>query len=299
MDEPSIGFIGAGTLATGLSLALEARDYHVVAVSSRSRSSAENLAGRIPGCDAATDPQQVVHRCRLVFVTTPDGVINDVASQVEWRRDQGVVHCSGALSLDVLEPAARRGALTGSIHPFQTLACLETEEEAVGRLEGATFAVEGQGWVRSCLETMVSRLGGRAVRLKEEDRALYHASGVLGCGYLVVLLKAAADIWQAMGVPEEEALPTVLDLAETTLRNISRSGVEASLTGPQVRGDVGVIRGHLETLEVRLPGLIPLYCCLLERSLPLVREKLSQEKLEAMERLSMDYLNRHVSSPRG
>ena len=210
-----------------------------------------------------------------------------------------MVHCSGAVSLGVLEPAAKRGALTGSFHPFQTLACLETPEEAVERLEGATFAVEGEGWVRGCLETMASRLGGRAVRLKGEDRALYHASGVLGCGYLVALLKAAADMWQAMGVPEEEALPAVLDLAGSTLKNVSRSGVGPSLTGPQVRGDIGVIRKHLETLDLRLPELIPLYCCLLEQSFPLVREKVSKEQLEAMERLSQEYLNRYFSSTRG
>ena len=146
---------------------------------------------------------------------------------------------------------------------------------------------------------MASRLGGRAVRLKGEDRALYHASGVLGCGYLVALLKAAADMWQAMGVPEEEALPAVLDLAGSTLKNVSRSGVGPSLTGPQVRGDIGVIRKHLETLDLRLPELIPLYCCLLEQSFPLVREKVSKEQLEAMERLSQEYLNRYFSSTRG
>ena len=137
MDDSSVGFIGAGTLATGLSLGLAARGYPVAAVSSRRRSSAETLGGRIPGCDAVADPQEVAYRCRLVFITTPDDVINEVASKVEWRRDQGVVHCSGAVSLGVLEPAAKRGALTGSFHPFQTLACLETPEEAAERLEGA------------------------------------------------------------------------------------------------------------------------------------------------------------------
>ena len=116
-------------------LALADRGYQVVAVSSRSRSSAEDLAARIPGCEPLAGPQELADRCHLVFITTPDEIINQVASRVGWRRGQGVIHCSGAEPLDILEPAARLGALTGSFHPFQTFACLETPEEAVERLE--------------------------------------------------------------------------------------------------------------------------------------------------------------------
>ena len=78
--NPDIGFIGAGALGKGLALALAARGYPVAAVSSRSMSSARDLADRIAAgshnryCDALASPQEVADRCRLVFITTPDGV---------------------------------------------------------------------------------------------------------------------------------------------------------------------------------------------------------------------------------
>ena len=235
----------------------------------------------------------------LVFIATPDEVINQLASQVEWRRGQGVVHCSGAESLDILEPAARRGALTGSFHPFQTLACLETSEEAVKRLEETTFSVEGCGWLLGTLQGIAAGFGGKCVNLGPEDRAIYHASAVMSCGYLVALLKSAADMWEAMGVPQEEALPIILPLATSTLANLSRAGIGASVTGPTARGDATTLRRHLEALEERLPRLIPLYCSLSQASLPLAKERLSAEKLEAMEQLIEDYLRRYLSLTQG
>ena len=294
MDDLRIGFIGAGVLGRGLSLALSTRGYRVAAVSSRSRRSAEDLAARIPGSEALEGPQQVADRCQLVFITTPDEVIGQVASQAVWRRGQGVVHCSGAESVNVLDPAARLGASTGSFHPFQTLACVDTPEEAAARLSGATFAVEALDWLRDFLRDLASRLGGKSILVRPEDRPIYHASAVMACGYLVALIKAATDMWGAMGVPPGEALSTILPLAKSTLANLSSDGMEASVTGPLVRGDTAIVQGHLEALESRLPRLVPLYCTLSQESLPFAGEGVGPNKLEAMERLIKGYARKYA-----
>ena len=55
-------------------------------------------------------------------------------------------------------------------------------------------------------------IGGRPLSMEPEDRALYHASAVLCCGYLIVLGKAAADLWQEMGIPRDEALSAIRPL---------------------------------------------------------------------------------------
>ena len=299
MDDPVIGFIGAGAVGKGLALGLASSEYRVLAVSSRSLASAQGLAARIPGCEALSDHQQVADRCDLIFITTPDEAIGQVASQVLWHRGQGVVHCSGAESLEILEPAAGAGAITGSFHPFQTFACLETPEEAVERMEGTTFSVEGRGWVLDTLKEMASRLGGRAILLSPEDRAIYHASAVMSCGHLVALVKAAVDVWESMGVPQEEALPIILPLARSTLINVSRAGVYASLTGPIARGDTTTLSAHLQALESRLPRLIPLYCALSGESLSLAGDGVSREKLDEMDRMFNDYMAGHVSETPG
>ena len=298
MDDPTIGFIGAGSLGTALALGLSSSGYRVAAVNSRGNSSAAEVAARIPGCEAVRGPQHVADVCQLVFIATPDAAISEIATCVTWHRGQGVVHCSGVRPLGILEPAAVMGANTGSFHPFQTFACVSSPKEATNRLKGITFSVEGHGWVLSFLQTVASRLWSRAIRLSPDDRAIYHASAVMSCGLLVALLKAAGDLWQQMGVPQEEALATILPLAKSALANLSRAGVDASVTGPLVRGDTATVRQHLEAMESRLPRLIPLYCALSLESLPLAQKRMDKQDLEAMEEMLNDYLRRYVSAPR-
>ncbi len=99
-----LGFIGAGTVGTALAVRLSGKGYRVVAVSSRSQTSAEKLARAISGCRVFNNNQGVADAAELVFITTPDDAIAMVASQLQWHAGQSVVHCSGADSTDILQP---------------------------------------------------------------------------------------------------------------------------------------------------------------------------------------------------
>ena len=193
-NRPSVGFVGAGALATTLAVALSTVGWKVDAVASRSHASALRLARLIPGCSAVVEPQTVADRCRIIFLTVPDDAITQVASSLDWPADRGVTHCSGAGTAALLSPAATAGALCGSFHPLQTFTSLPTDEDAAAvsraRLAGVTFAVEGRGWLREALDAMALNLGGRTVEVKPEDRPLYHASAVMSCGALVALLRS-------------------------------------------------------------------------------------------------------------
>ena len=80
------------------------------------------------------EPQAVVDRCRIVFLTVPDDVITQVASSLDWPADRGVVHCSGAGTTELLSPAATAGALCGSFHPLQTFTSLPTDKTPLSSL---------------------------------------------------------------------------------------------------------------------------------------------------------------------
>ena len=157
-DNISIGFVGIGTLGRGLALALDAVGYSVVAVSSRTWASAEWLAERIHDCTALDTAQEVADACDLVFITTPDAAIAEVAAAVTWRAGQGVVHCCGASSTELLTTAADAGAEVGAMHPFQTFAALSEPAEAARRLSGVTFAVSATGWLADYLPSLAESL---------------------------------------------------------------------------------------------------------------------------------------------
>ena len=269
----NIGFIGTGTLGSGLALALHRKGYDVRAVSSRTRQSAETLAGSIPGCDALDSPQDVVDAADLVFITTPDSAIASVSGSVRWRPGQEVVHCCGASGRDLLQPAADQGAETGAFHPFQTFAGITGPDRAVARLTGVTFAISAEGGLADFLRALTKDLGGRAVVVDDDKRAIYHAAAILGCGYLVTLVQAALGALEDSGFSEEEALGAVISLSRATLDNVALLGPAASVTGPLVRGDTATVRKHLDALERSNPPVASLYATLTEISLPVARQR--------------------------
>ena len=272
-DSVRIGFVGAGTLGRGLALALDGVGCDVVAVSSRSRASAEWLAERIDGCAALDSAQDVADVCDLVFITTPDGAIAEVAASVPWRAGQGVVHCCGAASIELLDAAAGAGASVGAMHPFQTFAGLSDPTEAARRLSGVTFAVTATGWLADYLPSLAERLDGRAITIPDELRPLYHASAVLACGYVGTLLDAAISLWARMGFTEEDGVRAVAPLSRATIEAIAAAGPVNAVTGPAVRGDADTIAAHLALLSEYAPHLLTLYRELTVASIPLARAK--------------------------
>ena len=265
----NVGFIGAGAVGATLAQAMHRCGYSVRAVASRTAASAEHLAAEIPGCDAAS-PQDVADRCDTVFLTVPDDAIDDVAASLRWRSGQAVVHCSGALPLEVLSPATDSGALAGAMHPLQTFT---SGVDPATAFQGIACAIEAPAPLRGALDELVARLGGWPIALSSEDRALYHVSAIAACGLIATLLKQAGDLWSGLPGLEEQGMRALLPLTRSTLNNIERQGLPAALTGPAARGDVGVVQMHLDALSDRAPGFLPLYAALSLASLPIAREK--------------------------
>lgn len=262
-ERRSIAFVGAGRLAGVLAPELARIGYRIAAVASRSRESAERVAA-LAGSRAA-GLQEAVDAAELVFVTTPDDAIGAVASEARWRAGQWAVHCSGALTLSPLAPALQAGASAGSWHPFQTFGG-ETS------LQGVTFGIEADGALLDALERLSTEVGGYALRVPAESRALYHAASVMSCGYLTTLLNEAQTLWERAGLPPEAALRAMGRLARTTLTNIESAGTAAALTGPTSRGDEGTVRLHLDAVRTKAPELLPLYREISLRSVELARE---------------------------
>ena len=272
-DDVSIGFVGAGVLGSGLALALSAAGWRVNAIASRTYASAERAASLIDGCAVLETAQQVADACDLVFITTPDSAISEVARTVNWRQDQGVTHCCGAASIELLDAAANAGAAVGAMHPFQTFAAIDGPEQAAERLRGVTFAISATGWLGEFLPGLAESLGGRGIEIPDELRPLYHASAVLSCGYLATLLDAAVGLWTSMGFTEEDGVRAAVPLARATIEAIERQGPANAVTGPVVRGDADTVAAHLELLSQHAAHLLPLYRQLTEASLPLARAK--------------------------
>jgi len=282
--SPTIGFIGAGTTGTALAVRLAQHGYQVIAVSSRSLTSAEKLAARISGCKVYSGAQEVADIAELIFITTPDDTIPQVAADVQWHDGQNVVHCSGAHSVDILETAKLRGANTGCFHPLQTFASVD---QAIDNIPGSAFAIEAEEPLASALKEMATTLEGDWVILKAGDKVLYHAAAVFACNYLVTLVKLATDLWQTFEVPPAQATKALMPLLRGTLSNIENVGLPNCLTGPIARGDLGTISRHLESLSKQAPSLLSIYKELGQQTVPiaLTKGKIDAKRAEELKAL--------------
>lgn len=279
-----IGFIGAGTVGTALAVRLSAGGYSVEAVSSRSWASAERLASAVSGCQVYDDVQSAADAVELVFITTPDAAIAQVASQVCWHAGQAVVHCSGADSIDILEPARQLGAQVGAFHPLQTFASID---QAIENLSGSAFGLEAEEPLLGQLKQMAVTLRGHWFELKAGDKVLYHAAAVFACNYMVTLVKLATDLWQVFGVSSSEATQALLPLMQGTLNNIGNVGLPGCLTGPIARGDLGTIKKHVDALEERAPALLFSYQELGLQTIPIAvaKGRIDQKQAEGLSEL--------------
>jgi predicted short-subunit dehydrogenase-like oxidoreductase (DUF2520 family) len=279
-----LGFIGAGTVGTALSVRLRSNNYQVVAVSSRSQTSARKLAQTVNDCRAFNSNQDVADAADLVFITTPDDTIASVATAIQWHREQSVVHCSGALSADILEPAKKLGAQVGSFHPLQAFASVK---QAIEDIPGSTFALEAEEPLLNTLKDITTALDGHWIKLKASDKVVYHAAAVIACNYLVTLVKLATDLWQSFDISQSQATRALLPLIRGTIHNIDAVGIPQCLTGPIARGDIKTIEKHFKALQQVAPALVSIYQELGLQTIPiaLAKSKINQQGAEKLQNI--------------
>lgn len=239
-----VGFVGAGRLGTALAWGLHARGVRVAAVHSPRPAAAQALCAAIPGC-ASTNLQEVIERCDLVFLTTPDAAIEPTARAGRWRPGMGVVHCSGATEVQALAAAAACGAAIGGFHPMQTFG---DPAAAVRTLPGCTVTIEAGPAIDGLLVALSNRLGCPVNRLPPGMRGRYHAAAGYASQFVNVLLDEAAQLWASWGATEAQAVQALLPLVRGTLSAVEAVGIARAMPGPVSRGDVGSIARHLQAV---------------------------------------------------
>jgi predicted short-subunit dehydrogenase-like oxidoreductase (DUF2520 family) len=267
---PSLGIVGAGAVGTALGLALSRAGWPVAAVASRDAGRRERFTRLVGPVRAFAEPTAILDEVELVLLCVPDDVLPGLAAELRLYSGQALVHTSGALGVEVLDPAMAAGTQAGSFHPLVAFADVERSVEA---LRGATIAVEADEQLAVLLGRMAEAVGAVAVRLRPGSKAAYHAAAVLAAGGFVALLDAVAELGRVAGLDEAGSLAIYGRLAEQTLGNARALGIAAALTGPTTRGDIGTLRRHLDTLARHAPDVLPLYRAAAEREIALAEER--------------------------
>ena len=278
--RPRLGFVGAGRVGTALGVAFARAGWDGTAVASRENRRRVRFMEAVAGARAYEEPAMVLDDADLVFVTVPDDAIVDVAKSLRLYSGQALVHTSGALPATVLEPARAAGTSLGSFHPLVAFA---DHDQAIADLADATVAIEGDGTLLPLLAELAESIGARAVTLPDGGKTAYHAAAMMAAGGLVGLLDAIATVARAAGLDERAAVSVYAPLARQALANAQRLGIDQALTGPLLRGDVGTLRSHLETLGAQAPDAIPLYVAVARREIAIALRRAEIDAARAHE----------------
>ncbi len=255
----NIGIVGLGRVGTALALSLQKCGYNVYAAGKGTSQ------GKVLGEGNYTigELSYVVQKGEVLFITTPDSVIDMIAQQLANYREinlKAVLHMSGALPSDVLSPLKKRGIAVGSLHPLQSFASTEC---AINNLPGSYFTYEGDSCLEEWVTDVVKKWGGKLKILPSPaSKKIYHAGACIASNYLVALFKLSLECFQQAGFSEMEAREAMLPLMRGTFHNLSHLPPELALTGPVSRGDMEVVKGHIVSLARELPSVLPSYCTL-------------------------------------
>ena len=244
-----IGVIGAGRLGSALAGALVAAGYARVRIASRTEARAREVAAALGVEQRPT--AVLVEESALVVLAVPDRAIAALAAGLAWGAGQGVVHCSGALALEVLAVAAARDVLAGCLHPLQTFPITLSPsgpQASADLFNRITCGVEGAAPLGDLLAAIAEDLGARTVRLEGVDRARYHAAAVLVSNDVVALMAAATRAWTRAGLPQEDAREALAPLLLAAAANVAQLPLPQALTGPVARGDTETVARHLRAL---------------------------------------------------
>lgn len=269
-EPPFIGIVGAGAVGSALGVALTRAGWPIAAVASRDPVRRERFKELVGGTRAFAEVTPLLDEVELIILAVPDDVIEPLARSIRLYSGQALIHTSGALGAEVLEPAMAAGTQVGSFHPLVAFA---DTERAVEALHGATVAVEGDDQLVALLGEMAAAIGAHAVRLAPGTKAAYHAAAVLAAGGFVALLDAIAELGRVTGLDEAGSLAVYGPLIEQTLANARALGIRSALTGPMTRGDVGTLEAHLAALAAHAPDVLPLYRAAAAREIALAEER--------------------------
>ena len=277
----TLNIIGAGRAAQTLAhLWQQAGLLQIQTVLCRQQQHAQQAVELI-GAGTATSDLAQSPPADIWLIATPADQIQPVATQLAAMgiHGQSAFHLSGSLTAEHLAPLRACGLALASIHPIRSFA---QPQLAISQFAGTCCGSEGDAGALALLLPLFSGIGAQTFTIESQHKSLYHAGSVIACNYLVTLLEAGLQCFEAAGVSREHATTALLPLLHGALNNIGKLGTAQALTGPIVRGDAGVVAKHQTALQQSLPQLLPLYQLLGQHTLQLASTQLSASALQKL-----------------
>lgn len=230
-----IVFIGAGNLATRLSMEMHRVGMTVGQVYSYTEESAKLLASKL-NCGWTTSLEDIREDADLYIFSLKDAVLADVLAQM--RPNKGLwVHTAGSLPMDIFQSYTQR---YGVFYPLQTF----SKGRAVSFDKIPIFLEACSKEEEAILHNIASSLTDDIQLVSSEKRKVVHLSAVFACNFTNHMYSIAAKLLEEQRISYKVLLP----LVEETAAKIQEMTPMQAQTGPAIRFDENIIKQQLDSL---------------------------------------------------
>jgi predicted short-subunit dehydrogenase-like oxidoreductase (DUF2520 family) len=229
-------FIGAGNLATRLSLEMKRVGFTIVQVFSHTQEHAALLAEKL-GCAWTTTIEDVRDDAELYVFSLKDSVLTDIIAHI--KPNQGIwIHTAGSMPMDVFAGFSNR---YGVLYPLQTFSKQRTVDFSIVPI----FLESNSEEVAEKLKKIAFSISSSVYFLSSEKRKYLHLAAVYACNFTNHIYSEAFKLLASQEIPTEVLLPLI---DETAAKIHAMTPAEAQ-TGPAIRYDENVINKHLAMLS--------------------------------------------------
>ncbi|MFC2117970.1 Rossmann-like and DUF2520 domain-containing protein [Bacteroidota bacterium] len=231
-----IVFLGAGNVATQLSVALSGAGNEIVSIYSRTEKSAQLLGEKI-NSNYTFKIEEIPSDADIYFLTVPDLVSESLISDIPSNNGM-LVHCSGSLDIDIFKNKTKN---YGVFYPLQTLSKLNSVN-----FTEVPVCIEANNTInQDILHNLAKQISTDVRLIDTETRKYLHLAGVFACNFVNHMYSIADNILKDKKIKNDILFP----LIEETMKKALSLGPENIQTGPAIRNDKNIIKKHLELLS--------------------------------------------------
>jgi predicted short-subunit dehydrogenase-like oxidoreductase (DUF2520 family) len=193
-----VGIIGAGKVGPVLGAALGGAGHAITGITSGSDD--DRASAVLPGVPVL-DALEVVRRSELVVLAVPHDelapLVAGLAGVGAWQLGQLVMHTDAAYGIEVLRPAAERGAIPLAVHPAISFTGTSID---LRQLAAGYAAVTAPAAVLPIAQALAVELGCEPIVIAEEDRPAYAEAIGIATAFSRTIVQQATGLLRDIGV---------------------------------------------------------------------------------------------------
>ena len=234
----NIVMIGAGNLATQLSLALKESGQNILQVYSRTENHAQELAEKM-GCAYTHHIDEISKKGDIYILSVKDDALSGIAATICGYNKKAVfIHTAGSVPMDIFKNHATH---YGVLYPMQTF----SKNRKVDFRPIPCFLEASDGQTLELLQQLAATISDHVEMADSEKRKKLHLAAVFACNLTNHCYRLAERVLEAEQIDFHLYLP----LIHETANKVTTLSPKEAQTGPMVRYDTGVMNRQLELIS--------------------------------------------------